>query len=290
MSQKNINSKNYAVFILSHGRANNVITYKSLRESGYTGKIYIIIDDEDKTINEYYDIFKDQVIVFKKSDYKSKFDIMDNFDNNKVIVYARNACYDIARKLNLSYFFEYEDDYTQFLYRFPENNILKGLKIKNLDSIYDKMINLINETNINTIAFAQGGDFIGGIGSFVSNSYKRKAMNSFLFKVNKNANNDIKFLGRMNDDVNAFLNYGKIGKLFFQLGNIQLNQIQTQKNEGGNTDVYKKFGTYVKSFYSVMIEPSCCKISMMGDTNKRIHHTINWNNAVPKILDEKLKK
>jgi hypothetical protein len=39
-----------------------------------------------------------------------------------------------------------------------------------------------------------------------------------------------------------------------------------------------------------MIEPSCCKISMMGDTNKRIHHTINWNNAVPKILDEKLKK
>ena len=50
-------NKNIAVFILSHGRPYNVITYKTLRKSGYTGKIYIIVDDEDKTINEYKSIF-----------------------------------------------------------------------------------------------------------------------------------------------------------------------------------------------------------------------------------------
>ena len=37
-------TKNFAVFILSHGRANNVITIKTLRDVGYTGKIYIIIN------------------------------------------------------------------------------------------------------------------------------------------------------------------------------------------------------------------------------------------------------
>ena len=37
---------NFAVFILTNGRANNVITYKVLRKQGYTGKIYLMVDDE----------------------------------------------------------------------------------------------------------------------------------------------------------------------------------------------------------------------------------------------------
>jgi len=94
----------------------------------------------------------------------------------------------------------------------------------------------------------------------------------------------------MNDDVNTYLTQGKIGKLFFQITNINLVQLQTQSNSGGNTEAYKAFGTYVKSFYSVMAAPDCCKIDLMGRTDKRIHHKINWNNAVPKILDEKFKK
>lgn len=285
----NLNRK-IAVFILSHGRPDNVITYQSLRRQGYTGKIYIIVDDEDKTLNQYKEKFKDEVIVFSKKDYDGKFDLMDNFTNNKVIVYARNACYDIARNLDLDYFFEYEDDYTQFQYRFIDKDSLRGKSIKNLDQILDKLIDCLEETKVNTIAFAQGGDFIGGAGSFRGNTLKRKAMNSFVFKVNKNKKDDITFIGRMNDDVNTYLINGKIGKLFFQITNISLVQLATQSNSGGNTEAYKSFGTYVKSFYSVIAEPSCCKIALMGRTDKRIHHKINWNNAVPKIIDEKLKK
>lgn len=39
--------RNFAVFILSHGRAGNVKTYQTLINQGYTGNIYIVIDDED---------------------------------------------------------------------------------------------------------------------------------------------------------------------------------------------------------------------------------------------------
>lgn len=283
-------SKNLAIFILSHGRPDNVITYSSLRKQGYTGKIYIIVDDEDKTIEQYRKIYGEQVIVFSKSDYEGTFDIMDNFDGNKVIVYARNACYDIARNLGLNYFFEYEDDYTGFQYRYIEKDTLKGITLRNLDQILDAMIDCLNQTNVTTIAFAQGGDFIGGAGSFKNNTYKRKAMNSFLFKVNKDPTQDTIFIGRMNDDVNTYLTQGKIGKLFYQISSINLVQLQTQSNTGGNTEAYKSFGTYVKSFYSVIAAPDCCKIDLMGRTNKRLHHKINWNNAVPKILDEKFKK
>jgi hypothetical protein len=282
--------RKFAVFILSHGRPDNVITYRTLRSHGYTGKIFIIVDDEDKTIDEYKRTFKNEVIVFSKKDYEDKFDIMDNFKNNKVIVYARNACYDIARNLGLDYFFEYEDDYTCFQHRFIDGDSLRGKKIENLDSVLNAVITCLDETKVDTIAFAQGGDFIGGAASFDNNTLKRKAMNSFVFKVNKNPEKDIIFIGRMNDDVNTYLTQGKIGRLFFQISDICLVQVATQSNSGGNTEVYKSFGTYVKSFYSVMAAPDCCKIDLMGRKHKRIHHKINWNNAVPRVIDERHRK
>jgi len=283
-------NKNYAVFILSHGRPDNVITYQTLRKCGYTGRIFIIVDNEDKTINEYKKRFKNEVIVFSKAAYANKFDIMDNFSGNKVIVFARNACYDIARELGLDYFFEYEDDYTNFQYRFVDGDALRGRTIRKLDEVLDLMIDCLNDTKATTIAFSQGGDFIGGAGAFKNNIFKRKAMNSFVFKVNTNPADDLLFIGRMNDDVNTYLTQGKIGKLFFQTANLNLVQLTTQSNSGGNTEAYKSFGTYVKSFYSVIAEPSCCKIDLMGRTNKRIHHKIKWNNAVPKIINESFKK
>lgn len=283
-------SKNYSIFILTNGRPDNVITYATLRKSGYTGRIFLIVDDEDKTKAEYKKNFPGEVIIFSKSDYAGKFDIMDNFGGNRVIVFARNACYDIARKLGLDYFFEYEDDYTQFQYRYVDKDSLKGIQVKNLDQILDAIIDCLDKTNATTIAFAQGGDFIGGVGSFKNNTFKRKAMNSFVFKVNDDPKNDTIFIGRMNDDVNTYLTQGKIGKLFFQISNISLVQLATQSNSGGNTEAYKDYGTYVKSFYSVIASPSCCKIDLMGRINKRLHHKINWNHAVPKILDQKFKK
>lgn len=77
-------------------------------------------------MDRYRENYGDEVIVFKKSDYDGKFDIMDNFDGRKVVVFARNACYDIARAMGLDYFFEYEDDYTAFQYKYVDaNGVLK---------------------------------------------------------------------------------------------------------------------------------------------------------------------
>lgn len=282
-------NKRYAVFILTHGRPDRVLTYKTLRSSGYTGEIYLICDDEDKTLHQYKEKYGDKVIVFSKSKYEGKFDKMDNFDGNKVIVYARNACYDIARSLGLDYFFEYEDDYTSFLYRYIDGDKLRSKKVK-MDKVLKLMIECLDFTQSDSLAFSQGGDFIGGSANFSKKEYKRKAMNSFVFKVQDNPKNDLIFIGRMNDDVNTYISLGKVGKLFFQIPEICLTQIQTQSNSGGNTEAYKDSGTYVKSFYSVMAEPSCCKIGMIGHINSRIHHSIKWKYAVPKILNESYKK
>ncbi|MBW9534953.1 hypothetical protein FHA53_19970 [Escherichia coli] len=43
----------FCAFILTHGRPDKVLTYRTLRRAGYTGKIFIVVDDEDKTRNQY---------------------------------------------------------------------------------------------------------------------------------------------------------------------------------------------------------------------------------------------
>ena len=47
----------FAVFILSHGRADNLITLKTILHCGYTGKYYIIVDNEDESIDRYIEKF-----------------------------------------------------------------------------------------------------------------------------------------------------------------------------------------------------------------------------------------
>lgn len=281
--------KKFAIFILSHGRANNLYTYDSLIHFGYTGKIYILIDNEDKSSKDYYKLFGKKVIMFDKKEIADKIDVMDNFNNGrKAIVYARNACFKIAKDLGIEYFMQFDDDYIHYQYKFDSNNIYKGHNVKKLDNIIKPLIRYFKSANIDSIAFAQGGDFIGGGNGELGRAIKtkRKCMNSWLLKTS----NPINFVGKMNEDYTASVYYGSLGKLFLTVGIISVQQKQTQSLTGGMSDIYKDNGTYVKTFYSIMIMPSCVKVSMMGISNRRIHHATNWNNAVPKIISEDIRK
>lgn len=274
-------NKDFIVFILTHGRPNNVKTYKLLRARGYTGKIYLIVDNEDKTINEYQDKYgKEFVKIFNKKEYADKIDEGNNFDNRKVIIHARNACFDIAKELGYTYFIELDDDYYSLGYRYDEGE----KKINNLDKVFDLMLEYyINTPQILSIAFSQGGDHIGG---FSGIKLKRKCMNSFICSINR----PFKFIGSINEDVNTYTTLGSRGMLFLTFTNINLSQGDTQSNDGGMTDQYAISGTYVKSMHSVIMHPSSCKASMMNTKYPRIHHSISWNNTTPMIISENHKK
>lgn len=282
-------SRNFVVFILTHGRPNNVKTYKTLIRQNYTGRIIFILDNEDKTIDEYERNFgKENIVIFDKLEQSKKFDTFDKSENRKTIVYARNFCFDYAKKNNIDYFLELDDDYDKISYRKDINGMLTHrVNVKNLDKLFNLMIDFLDITKAKTVALAQGGDFIGGLKSRVwREQLSRKAMNSFFCKTN----NPFNFLGRINEDVNTYTTLGSKGELFLSIANVMINQAQTQKNENGMSDIYLDNGTYVKSFYSVISSPSSVKIGVMGDYYKRIHHKVKWNNAVPKIISEKYKK
>jgi len=273
--------KDFCAFILTHGRPDNVITYDTLLRHGYTGPVYIVIDNEDKTADRYRKRFGDKVVVFDKLSVSKTFDEADNFSDRRAIVYARNACFDIAKELGYKYFIQLDDDYTSFLHRYIDGSA----QIKNINVIFRCFIDFLINSRIHSVAFAQGGDFIGGVDEKTPR-VKRKAMNSFFCSTDK----PFQFAGRINEDVNTYTYKASIGYLFLSIMNVQLNQVQTQSNKGGMTDIYLDRGTYIKSFYTILFSPSCVSIKTMGRTVRRLHHSIKWENAVPKIIDQKYKK
>jgi hypothetical protein len=291
--QKNIQVKNkdFAVFILTHGRPDNVITWTTLKKSGYTGKVYLIIDNEDRTAKKYYKKFgKENVIMFDKQAIARTVDNGDNFNDLRTTTHVRNAIFEEAKKMGIKYFIQLDDDYTEFMFRingqgrYPEGHFI--LKTQ-LDNAFDSLLEFYKSIPAKSICMAQGGDFVGGSkGSFADYKLRRKAMNTFICSTDR----PFSFISRLNEDVNTYLTLGMRGDLFLTIPILSINQKPTQETEGGMTETYLDNGTYVKSFYSVMYCPSFVKVSQMGRKNKRLHHRVNWKNAVPVILDEKYKR
>ena len=282
-------NKDFAVFILTHGRPDNVKTLSTLKKCGYTGLIYFIVDNEDKSIDRYIENFGvDAVKIFDKKAMADSIDEGNNFDERRTITHARNACFDIAKEIGITYFMQLDDDYMSFEHRYILGKKLKVIKILNLDYVINRLVIFFKNTSFYSISFAQGGDFIGG----ASNPYAikkpllRKCMNSFICSTDR----PFKFIGSMNEDVNTYTTLGSRGLLFGTFPMISLTQTATQSQKSGITEMYNRFGTYCKAFSTVMMQPSSVKVSMMNSSNTRIHHKIKWINTVPMILSPIYKK
>lgn len=273
----------FCVFILTHGRADNVITWDTLTRQGYTGKRFVVIDTEDKQEGRYRENFGDCVLQFDKREIEKTFDTFDNRDERRTVVFARNACFRLAKEVGVKYFLELDDDYTDFQIRYEDHGKLRGGRFDDLDGLFEQMVEFLETSGAHSVCLSQGGGFIGGIGnSRFRKQIMRKAMNSFFCSVER----PFQFLGRINEDVNTYTLEGSRGKLFMTVCRAMLTQKQTQATAGGMTGVYLDNGTYVKSFYTVMCMPSAVTIEMMGP-HRRMHHKIRWDFCVPQIISDK---
>ncbi len=272
----------FAIFILCHGRPKYQETYKALKKCGYTGNIVILVDNLDKAQNEYIDEFgAENVFVFNKSWVALESDSMNNFNDRRATLFVRNECWNIAKELGYDYFCVMDDDYSTFSHKQVESERITH----SLDDVCKWFVEYLINTPMMALAFAQGGDYIGGYDPTRRN-YKRKCMNSWFCKTDR----PFKFFGVMNDDINACIQNGIRGGIFLTIYTFMLHQAPTQTVAEGVTETYLKYGTYIKSFYSVMLAPSSVKIALMGEKSPRLHHKINWPLTVPCIISEEYKK
>jgi hypothetical protein len=278
-----------AALILTHGRPANVMTVRALRDYGYTGLVYLVVDNLDPTLPEYIERYGDQVVVFDKPEAARQTDSGDNLGTMRGVVYARNASFALAEKLGLPHFIQLDDDYRQFRFRFDDQLIYRPTNIRNLDRVFAAFYEFLDTSGADCVAMAQGGDFIGGpLGSFAKSiRLRRKLMNSFFCRVDR----PFQFLGRINEDTTLYVDGGAKGRLFFTANQVCLEQLITQSNPGGLTEIYLDAGTYVKSFYSVMYQPSSVKVSVLrGQSGTRLHHQVSWRQTTPMILRESWRK
>lgn len=279
----------FAVLILTHGRADKVVTMKNVLQFGnYSGRWYMVLDDEDEQAGEYINRYgREHVVIFDKQAVDDWTDTADTLHEHRAIIYARNQSFYIARDLGLKYFLMLDDDYTCLMYRFIEDGRLKGEKCTNLDRLFTDMLEFLESSDALTVAFCQGGDFIGGIkGNRYNDRVIRKAMNSFFCRTDR----PFQFVGTMNEDVTMYTTLGSRGALIMSITDCMVCQAQTQGTAGGMSEAYADGGTYLKSFYSVMSMPSAIKIEALNSAHKRIHHKINWTCCVPKILNQRWRK
>jgi len=282
----------FCVFIMTFGRSDNVKTYKTLMEyenTTFNQDMYFICSDDDAHLDKYIEKFKDRVLVFNKKKMVPYLDKADNFNRYNVILYARNICFAFAKKLGYRYFVELDDDYDIFSQRiFYDNEKLMMKKILDYDKLFDIHLEFLKNTPCKTITMSQHGDYIGGVGnSNAQRGHQRKVMNSFFCDIE----DPFLFEGTINEDVNYYVQAGRLGILNFNLFGFALNQESTQQSSGGMTEQYLSGGTYLKSFYSVMFCPSSVKIGKISHgANARMHHKVNSNLTYVKILDEKYSK
>jgi TET-associated glycosyltransferase-like protein len=276
----------FCAFILTHGRPDRVITLDTLRRCGYTGRVVIVVDNEDPTVEQYRERFE-EVVVFDKAAIAAQIDEGDNFNDRRAIIYARNACFEIARELGVRYFIQLDDDYRYFFHKRDPRGNYDEQHVLDLDAVWSVMLDYYVATpRVLSIAMAQNGDFIGGSDGMNWRKPSRKAMNSFICSTDR----PFKFVGRINEDVNTYASLGARGGLFLTTMHVGLSQVISQKHSGGMTELYLASGTYVKSFYSVMYQPSSVKVKLFPSVNARLHHVVNWRTTVPAILDERWKK
>lgn len=277
--------KDYCIFILTYERPKRQHTLRILEKYNIEAEIFLICSDDDKTLKEYQNLYKEKVVVFNKQKAlkETKTDLMNNEQNYNIVLYARNYSFKIAKDLGYRYFLMLDDDYLNFsLADFSQR---KWKPIKDLNKLFDSCFEFLKiDKRLVTFALAQGGDFIGGFENKEIQKVKRKVMNSFFIDTER----PFLFKGEINEDTNFYISL--TNGFCFQLHNVKLSQKMTQINSGGLTNIYKDKGTYYKSFYSLMLQPSAVTIKLIGTNFRRLHHNIKFNKICPKILSPKYKK
>lgn len=277
----------FAVFILTHGRAKQQKTLKMLKKCGYTGKYYLIVDNLDAQLEEYKKLYGEHVIVFDKDE---AWKITDTFHNSKMlkaVVFPRNVVFPIAREQNIKFFAMCDDDLTRLAYKIQKKGKMQTTKItKNIDVILDAYVRYADEAKMTVLGMCEDGIFVGGINQIVKDGYTPSIGKFMLFRTD----DEVKYRGLYYEDNIASFDIPLQGRLSFSPTFISVtSQTDVKKStEGGMHDAYEETAEgYVCSFMVLMAHPS--GIRVRRDRKKwKIRKSVK--NLRPMLINEKYKK
>lgn len=273
----------FAVLILTHGRAHDQVTFNELEKRGYTGKVYLVIDDLDEQREEYERLYGDSVIVFDKREYARRIDTMTTEDELRSVVFARNAAYDIADDLGLSYFAMFDDDLNQFTFRYVKGGKLVSAPVTDFDALFDAMLEFVETTGVASLCIATSGALIGDMNGVYSKGLRWNFNQACVLR----ASDRLKFVGLLNEDLNATLLGANVGQMTLEVMGIVKNAPLRGTNDGGLHELYIDNEQYIRDFYSLIVHPSGLKITI-GDQRAPLRKASAL--CYPKIISDRYRK
>lgn len=274
----------FAVFILTHGRADKQITLQTLYTIGYSGKIYLVVDDEDSQLEEYREKYGELVVVFSKREAEKEFDTMTNRKEYRSVVFARNAAFGIAKQLGIKWFMTCDDDISNLSYRVPKENKLKGINVRDADRLFMDMVEFAEGNGISVFGFSQAGAYVGGLNS---KKYRDGCQRNISQMMMYNAEDRVTIRGLFNEDLHLSIDSGLNGQIALATMLVCITSPERMTNKGGLHDLYKENNTYVRDFYSKMAHPS---VVNFVEKDNEWHIRINHSAFAPMIVSSRYRK
>ena len=270
--------KDFAVFILTHGRPDKQYTNHALDKANYTGRRIMLLDDEDDTLTQYKENYPDaEIILFDKESYIKTSDTGTNKDMRKCILYAKIAADDIAKDLGLSAYVVADDDIIRFRHRWKDGEVTYTQEVKNMDAVLEAYVNLLLDGNISAMSFGDARLYMGGkllLGRIPYN---------FVFR---NTSVPFEWRSAMYEDTVSPVIETTSGYYTLGLPNIQFDMKQCDNNaNGGMTDVYNKMSVYERAFTAFMYHPTGIDIA-----NNSVGFELVKNNVFPNLISTAFKK
>lgn len=278
----------FAVFICTHGRPDKQYTYNALRKCGYTGRIYLVLDNTDHTIQEYLDIFGvEHVLVFDKNHYIncSDYDNNDNVLHAKCIVYAKRAVEDIAKSMNFRHFVIADDDIVNFVIRHPIGDKLATIQITDLDTVLNSYRCLL-VNNVAAVGFGIALSYFKGVDSFTYQNLCKRIL-PYQFVIRSSAIR-VNWKSWMCEDDITELQSSSVGNIWLSIPYVaqQIKPIGNIKNSSGMAEQYKNFDTYTLKFNIIKVCPRKTVIKY----NKGKYSLLKQvDNCFPKIISERFR-
>ncbi len=279
---------NFAVFIISHKRADRVQTYHALRTAGYTGQIYVVVDDEDPQLDKYKELYSKELIIFAKNDYISKVDTIIRTNQKSSPIYARCFVEYTAKEYKLDAFMMIDDDMPTFRYRWVDGDKARSLSMKiGMDDVLRLYAQYIIDNNIAVTSFVHTMFYVAGVHGLDRRITEQRELNGVFIR---NTKFNVDWVGIMRHDMIANLLTAKRGYIWWALPFVVFETLPMNEvgvNEGGMKETYDMLNHYRRSFLGVIASPNCCKI---GCANGRIKISCDWSKVYPKIISGRYKR
>lgn len=282
----------FAVFILSHNRAERVETFDTLKAAGYTGKLYIVVDDEDPQLDRYRERFdgrKDvELLVFGKEPMMDVADTVYPEKKRSSALYARNFIEQYAVFTGIDVFAMMDDDITSLRFRWVEEGSVKSQIVSyTMDKVFEFYGQYMLDADIATTSFPFSMFYISG----TSGLDKKITESRHTYQIHiRNTNFPVDWVSVINQDTITQLQTMQVGYIWWSIPFLVFDAEPMNSKSGGLKTVYDSIKDFDMAFLAVMSNPSCCKVAYSSGPRSTMQIKEDKHTSYPMIISERYMK